>query len=346
MSKGLFDPIRFHITTMRKGFLYISNIKKVPSIDVPSAEVFKECAGELGIEIGNLVDDAYELRYGDTTLLVTNEATLESASANWLCSNKFATYECLKRHGIHHLPYHRRYSLRTINEARQDFLSRNRPMVVKPSRQTYGGTGVTVNIKSLRQLNKAIFNSLVYDSQFLMEDFIEGDNFRILLYKDRMIDAVQRVPANVKGDGINDIKRLIEMTNEKRRKVRDLHSASPIYIDNELRQTLRDKGLSLDHVPAKDEVVYLRTVCNLSGYESRNVTDLVHPDTVRVCSKIMDILGVTLGGIDIITKDISKPLAETGGIINEVNTNPGLEIHDKTVAKNILRLLLGIDEKA
>jgi cyanophycin synthetase len=135
----------------------------------------------------------------------------------------------------------------------RNFLSRNRPMVVKPSRQTYGGTGVTVNIKSLRQLNKAI-STVVYDSQFLMEDFIEGDNFRISVVQGPDDRCRSKGPGQREGDGINDIKRLIEMTNEKRRKVRDLHSASPIYIDNELRQTLRDKGLSLDHVPAKDEV--------------------------------------------------------------------------------------------
>jgi D-alanine-D-alanine ligase-like ATP-grasp enzyme len=323
---------------VRKGLGHLSNVESGSCLVSPSLGIMKDCANEMGITVEDFVDGTCEFKSGGVTRLIGTP--LDNGSANWLCSNKYATFEILKKYGFQQVPRYQRYSLGTINEARQDFLTRNGAVVIKPSRQTFGGTGVTVNIRSMKHLNKAIFNSLVYDSNFLMEDFIEGDNFRVLLFKDRMLNAVKRVPANIKGDGTNSIKRLIDRENERRTNDRSLFRLNPIVIDNDVKQTLLNNGMSLNHVPARDEVVFVRTICNHhAGGETMDVTSNVHPDIVRDCQKMMKIMDVTLGGIDLITTDIGKPLAETGGAINEVNTSPALDIHDRAVSMNLLRFL-------
>ena len=340
MTKGTTDSIRFYYAMLRKGLEVLSSMDGNSSTESSSSRIIKDCAKELGIEVEDLVDGAFELKSGKTTKLIATLGTIEKGSANWLCSNKYATFEILRKYGFQQVPYYKRYSLETIEEARQDFITRRKPVVIKPSRGTYGGTGVTANIKSVKQLNKAIFNSLVYHSNYLMEDFVEGDNFRISLFNDRVLNAVQRLPANVKGDGVNNIKHLIEMENERRAKDRSIFRLNPILIDNEVKQTLRNENMSLKYIPEKDEMVFVRTICNHhAGGEIRDVTNMVHQDIMRDCRSIMKIMGVTLGGIDIITKDISKSLAETGGTINEVNTDPALDIHGKDATIDLLNLL-------
>ncbi len=308
------------------------------SIERPTTSILKECAIELGMTVEELVDGAYEFRRGNVTRRFAGSGSLENNFTVWLCGNKYATFELLKKHDYRRVPYHRRYSLSTIEEARQDFVMRDRPVVIKPSNRTSGGAGVTVNIRSIKQLNRAIFRSLRYDSNYLLEDFIEGDNFRILMFKDRMISAVHRIPANVKGDGMNDIKHLIRVENVRRTADKGF-GLEPISIDRDVRQTLLDQKISLNHVPAKGETVYLRRVCNRHiGGEWRDVTSIVHPDVIQYCGSIMRLMNITLGGIDVIAKSIERPLSQTGGVINEVNIGPGLRIHEKAAVMDLLDL--------
>ena len=315
-----------------------SNVNKSSSTENRSDKILKECANELGIKVEELVDGAYELKSGNVTRRIKGSASLEITFANWLCGNKYATFEILRKNGFHHLPHYQRYSFDTIKEAREDFLKRNRAVVIKPCSRTSGGLAVTVNIQTIKDLNRAIFISLRHDDRYLMEDFIEGDDFRLLFFKDRMLDAIQRIPAHVKGDGASNMRDLIGIENERRAKEPGTYRLHPILLDNEVKQTLLNMKISLNYVPAKDEIVYVKTTCNYHA-GTRDIAALVHPEIMRECQKIMKIMDITIGGIDIITKDIKKPLAETGGVINEVNTCAALFIHNKAAIRNLLNLM-------
>ena len=308
----------------------------------PTIKALKDSADELGIKVEDLVDDAYEFKLGNVTrrICLGPVFDLENAFTYWLCGNKYATFEILSKYGFHQVPNYERYSLATIKDARHDFSMRNKSVVIKPCFGTSRGKGVTVDIRSMKELNRAIYNSLMYDSNYLMEDFIEGDHFRILFFKDRMLDAFQRIPANVIGDGVNNLRNLIRVENDRRVREKNDLPLYPIVIDNDVKQCLHNKKISLNHVPEKDERVYVRTAINyMAGGETKNVKSIVHEDIISDCRNIMRIMDVTLGGIDVITKNIGKPLAETGGAINEVNTSPGLFVHDREVIRNVLNLM-------
>jgi cyanophycin synthetase len=345
MTKRVTDSVLyFYYVTLNKMARLIR--ESIPRSDIAaglseidSVEILKDKARELGIKVEDLADGACELKNGDVIRRVRTGPLLDldNAFALWLTGNKYATFELLKKYGFQNIPHFRRFSIGTIREAEQDFMSRNRPVVVKPSCGTSGGLGVTVNIHDVKHLKRAIFNSLRYDTSYLIEDFVEGDNFRFLFFRDKMIDVIHRIPANVKGDGINNIRHLIEMENERRASAEDEVPLDPIRIDNDLKQTLLNRKMSLGYVPTKGETVQVVGVCNFhAGGETMGVKSIIHPDIVRDCKDIMKIMDITLGGIDIITRDISKPLSETGGVVNEVNMEPGLHFHNKTVAKDIL----------
>jgi len=351
MMKGLnTEHIQyFYYSSMdkwKRNIASLSNREKGVPRENLTIKTLKDSANELGIKVEDLADGAYEFKLGNVTRRIKNGPIfdLENAFSYWLCGNKYATFEILKKYGFQQVPYYKKYSLGTIKEARQDFIMRKRAVVIKPCFGTSRGKGVTVNIRSMNKLNRAIFSSLMYDGNYLMEDFIEGDHFRVLFFKDRMLDAFQRIPANVKGDGKNNIRNLIKVENDKRVREKSHLPLYPIVIDNDVKQCLRNRKLSLNYVPRNDEVVYVRTAINyMAGGEMKNVKSIVHEDIISDCTKIMKIMDITLGGIDVITKNIDRPLAETGGAINEVNTTPGLFVHNKDVIKNILNLIFEIN---
>jgi len=341
--------------TLRRKILTNEVIPDRPSRKYLPLEILKTTAQTLGIEVEHLGSAAYEFRYRKITRRIrSNNLTndQDSAFGFWACAHKHLTFGLLKKYGIKELPHNKLYSLSTIKEARRDFLARNKISVIKPCYGVSSGKGITVGVKNVRQLNRAIFNALLYDTHYLIEDFVDGDHFRLLFYRDNFLGGLKRIPANVKGDGINNVRNLIKLENIRRSKDKSDISLYPIVIDNETKQTLANNNMSFDYIPTEDETVYVKTTANFNaGGEVEEMSDIVNSDLIEKCSKIPKIMGISLAGVDIITKDITKPLAETGGVINEVNTSPSLEIHYKVrnqeqrtdVAREILKLMFRIE---
>ncbi|UCE25328.1 MAG: hypothetical protein JSU74_04595, partial [Candidatus Zixiibacteriota bacterium] len=67
--------------------------------------------------------------------------------------------------------------------------------------------------------------------------------------------------------------------------------------------------------------VEVRTVYN------ETVTDAVSDSMVKAAEKAAGIIGSRFVGVDFIVTDGSVSLEESGGIINELNTTPGLHHH-------------------
>jgi cyanophycin synthetase len=292
-------------------------------------EIFRLAAEPLGIEVRDLGCEAFELRHGDRVRRFQEmTCDLENGFALWVTGHKHMTFEMLRRAGISELPHYRVHSLASAEAARRDFRQRGRKVVVKPCFGTARGMGVTVGITTERELNRAIYTALCHDRQYLVEDFVEGDNYRLLVSSGRLIAALKRLPASVTGDGLRTIRELIERENARRSLRRGLTALSPIRLDADLERHLAAQGKSLRSVVGPAERISLRSLANVSlGGETEDVTPSVCTATVELCRRVTAELGVALAGIDIITRDIGRPLSETGGVINEVNTSPGLRLH-------------------
>jgi cyanophycin synthetase len=163
----------------------------------------------------------------------------------------------------------------------------------------------------------------------LVERYIRGYDYRLLVVNCKMIAAARREPAQVTGDGRSTIEQLVAETNKDPRR-RPGHSSSltQIKLDEAVDLVLNQRGLTRQSVPKLGETVQLRTNANLStGGTATDVTDIVHPRNARLAELAAQILSLDVAGIDIICDDIHRPITVQGGAIVEVNAAPGLRMH-------------------
>jgi cyanophycin synthetase len=294
-----------------------------------SISKYLETAEKLEINITALGFGAYELTKGKITRrFMTNGLRIdkENVFTYKLCGNKYLTYKIMLNKGIRYFPKHRLYTFRDVRNTYRDFKEWNCPVVIKPCSGTSGGKGVTVSIRSIKELKKAICESFVFDRRaYLMEQYIEGSHFRVLTLKGNFLACSQRIPARIVGNGKDSVKKLIEEENRKRREDKSEKALYEILIDNEVKRKLKSINKTMDSILEKDEQVYVKDVVNLhSGGEVRNIEN-VSENIKDTCKKIGNVLDVYLAGFDIVTDDITKPLNRTNRVIYEVNTSPGLE---------------------
>ncbi|MBI1782031.1 MAG: cyanophycin synthetase [Sphingobacteriales bacterium] len=202
------------------------------------------------------------------------------------------------------------------------------PLVIKPIDGNHG-KGNTTNITTWEQATKALEAAKVYGRNVIVEKFITGYDFRCLVINYKFICAALRTPASVVGDGVHDIKWLIEETNkDPRRGYGHEKVLTQITIDQFTQKMLDDAAITLEHVPPKGERVLLKPTANLStGGTSTDVTDEVHPANVFMFERIAKIIGLDICGIDVMATDLRTPVSENGGAILEVNAAPGFRMH-------------------
>ena len=202
------------------------------------------------------------------------------------------------------------------------------PIVIKPIDGNHG-KGNTTNIINWEQALKALEAAKQYGRSVIVEKYITGFDFRILVINYKFICAALRTPASVIGDGKNPIQWLIDETNkDPRRGYGHEKVLTQITIDQFTQKMLDEKNYTLQTVPPKNELVLLKPTANLStGGTSTDVTDEVHPANIFMCERIAKIIGLDICGIDIMATDLRTPVTENGGCILEVNAAPGFRMH-------------------
>lgn len=202
------------------------------------------------------------------------------------------------------------------------------PLVIKPIDGNHG-KGNTTNITTWEQALKAFEAAKQYSRSVIVERFITGFDFRILVINSKFICAALRTPASVIGDGVHSIQWLIDQTNlDPRRGYGHEKVLTQITVDQFTQKMLDEKNYTLETIPAKGELVLLKPTANLStGGTSTDVTDEVHPANVFMCERIAKIIGLDICGIDIMAQDLRTPITENGGAVLEVNAAPGFRMH-------------------
>ncbi|MGB5030127.1 MAG: cyanophycin synthetase [Chitinophagaceae bacterium] len=202
------------------------------------------------------------------------------------------------------------------------------PLVIKPIDGNHG-KGNTTNITNRNQAIKAFDAAKAYSRSVIVERFITGYDFRCLVINYKFICAALRTPASVVGDGIHDIRYLIEEVNkDPRRGYGHEKVLTQITVDQFTQKMLDDAGFTLETVPQKGERVLLKPTANLStGGTSTDITDEVHPANIFMFERIARIIGLDICGIDVMAMDLKTPVAENGGAILEVNAAPGFRMH-------------------
>jgi len=249
---------------------------------------------------------------------------INSAATTKICSTKDYTKYILNQLGA---PIPDGEKIESVEELKRVFRRIKKPVVIKPISEMWG-RGVTTNITNLKEAVRAYRIARKYSPCYvIMEEHIQGDDYRILFIGGKYIAAVKRMPPYIVGNGTDSIKKLIERENLKRKEGKK--KIKEILIDETVSLCLKKQGFTLGDVLPKGKKVQVRMTANIcSGGYSKNVSEVVHSSIIELCQEIISCLDLEIGGIDVITTDIGKPLDQTGGKITEVNENPALSMHN------------------
>ncbi len=201
-------------------------------------------------------------------------------------------------------------------------------VVIKP-RDGNQGKGVAVNIETREQVLAAYAAAAEISSEVMVERYIPGFDFRLLVVGKNVVAAARRDPPQVIGDGIHSVRELVEqMNSDPRRSGGHATSLTWIRFDDIALATLAKQAYSADSVPPEGALVLLRNNANLStGGSATDVTGDVHPEVAARAVAAAQMIGLDICGIDIVCDDVHKPLEEQGGAIIEANAAPGLRMH-------------------
>jgi cyanophycin synthetase len=202
------------------------------------------------------------------------------------------------------------------------------PVVLKPLAGNHG-RGVSINLKTPEEVRTAFDKAQEHGRTVIVESYIEGFDHRLLVIDGKLVAAAKREPGHVVGDGKHTIEQLVDIVNEDpRRGVGHEKVLTRLEFDHQAERLLKKIGYDKDTVPGKDEIVYLRSTANLStGGTALDVTDTIHPDNREMAIRAISAVGLDIGGVDFLTKDITLSYREAGGAICEVNAGPGFRMH-------------------
>jgi len=311
-----------------------------------SAQVILDAAREKGVkaEVISKRFHLLKLTYNGKSLFIKGTSfPVNSQPACLIAENKFLTKKVLR---IHKIAVPKSWLVRTPKEAKETILRKNLfPCVLKPVKGNHGNR-VFANIESLAEFDEVL--PLVFTGpgkkNVLIEEFIKGKDYRLLVVGNKVSAVMERIPAHVIGDGINNIRQLIRLFNQNplvgERYEKPL---CKIRFNGEVRRNLRKQGRRSTHIPQKEERIFLRQNANIStGGIGKDVTYEVNHGLKEMAIAATKAIGMVITGVDIIYDEVSnKPY------VLELNDCSGIDIHHypmwgqpREVASDIIEFLL------
>ncbi|MEO5952316.1 MAG: cyanophycin synthetase, partial [Chloroflexia bacterium] len=254
-----------------------------------------------------------------------SETSITSNIGVEIATDKDLTKELLDKVGV---PVPKGRVVRTVEDAWDAAQALGFPVVLKPFDGNQG-KAVSVNLSSELQVSVAFDLAQQVSRSVIVERYLPGRDFRLLVVGGKLVAAAERKPAQVVADGRHSIGDLVQMVNEDPRRGSGHGSAlTRIKIDAAAELTLSKQDYTWETVVPAGTVVLLRDNSNLStGGTATDVTDIVHPDNAAIAVLAAQTIGLDVAGVDVVCTNIKRPLAEQGGGIVEVNAAPGLRMH-------------------
>jgi D-alanine-D-alanine ligase-like ATP-grasp enzyme len=296
-----------------------------PALERFYRDAWADAAAELGGELTELDSGFLEIRRGELSTRVWRQlSALDDAVSLRLALDKTVVHRVLAERGIT-VPDHAELDYTDAAGAMSFIRGTGGPCVVKPANHGRGGAGVTGCVQSERHLARATLSAARLDTRLLVERQIPGEMYRLLYLDGELLDVVLRQAPHVHGDGRSTILELIVSENERR-----LASGRPrslITVDLDCLLALEAGGRSPSTVPAAGDAVRVKTASSENGEEENHTMRSFSPDVIEECAEAVRAVGLRLSGVDLVTPDINRPIAEAGGAIIEVNGTPGFQYH-------------------
>lgn len=312
----------------------------------PSTQSIVDEASKRGIPHIRLNQDSY-VQLGLGVYQRKIQATMmdnTSALGVEIADDKLRTKNLLSSIGI---PISEGLAVRNLDEALEAAQTIGYPVVVKPLSGNHG-RGITTNINYPHEIKIAFEKAEEVCGTCIVEKYLEGHDFRMLVIDGKFVAAAMREPAFIIGNGRDTIDDLInELNKDPERGTGHEKNLTKVKFDYTTKRLLENKNLTLSSILEDGKKLYIKSTANISaGGTARDVTDMVHPLNILMAERISRIIGLNVMGIDIVAKSIEQPLKSGRDGVLEVNAAPGFRMHlnpsegkKRNIASNIIDML-------
>ncbi len=268
-----------------------------------------------------------------------------SSSSIFIAKNKHKLLQLLKKSGFpvpNHIAVSKESNWRQLLP--QHLESLQFPVLIKPLLDTHSAQGLVCSLKNTKQLFTSLLTSFEHYPLLQIEEFHQGlKEYRVLILKNRILDVVERIAANIVSDGKNTINDLITAHNSSLATIQ-----CPILVNKECLLCLADQGFTLEDIAPAGKVIRLHYPVNRAlGGISVSLGKKINSENAKYLCQAANITGLDLVGLDVLCEDINQSFAKTKWIIIEANFGPGISIHEYPdkgkpvkVSKKILRQLI------
>ncbi len=290
---------------------------------------FLQAAHDEDIPWRHVANNVYQFGWGSRARWLDSSFTDETSRISaGLARDKLACAKILREAGLP-VPLHS--EAKSAQQALTAAESLGYPVVIKPA-DLDGGLGVFTSLQTPAAVLKAYAITSKLSKRILVEQHIEGNDYRLQVCNGEVLWAMHRRPAYVVGDGQSTVEELIHLTKRGRKTPTSAAMAEqgrkPIVLDDEVQDWLAKQRLALASVPAPGRHVRLRGAANVNSGGTREAAlHHVHPDNLSLAARAASILRLDLAGIDLLIPDISRSWIEGGAVICEVNAQPQISRH-------------------
>lgn len=299
-------------------------------------KIWEQAAISLSASFSELAEGFWKVKYNNQETIIHNHhVQIDDFVTLQLAGNKPLSYKLFSNDNFS-IPEYRVFNLGSLKSVMSFIQNHKGPFVIKPARDTSAGMGVSTHIRTYRECLNAIALASLYGNQFIIEKLIPGECYRMLYLDYVMINASRRTGLRVVGDGISSIDDLVKnaIHRTKQSNIKSIEDdrdyAATLKFQKLTRQTILERGT--------EKLVKSINLINYNRKELRttydtDVTDEICKNIKQMGTLICERFQTRFTGIDIITIDPSVPLSKNGGVINEINTTPGLH-HHKTLVNS------------
>lgn len=296
-------------------------------------DIWREAASAKGLSFVELSGSIWQIETEKRIVARINNyvVSLDDPVTLDIAGDKLVTYRLLADAGLS-IPRHAAITMESLDRIRQFLDEVHGPYVIKPVRNTSSGVGVTTSLHRLRDCYSAAALAFAYGDEILIEEHIAGESYRLVFLGHDVVCASRRTGLRILGDGATTLEDLVvsQLTGCLGRGEAGVLLAD----DPQVRRTIAAQGLSADSIPAAETSVLLSASdSSTKGSQeirtvyTEDVSDLVCDELVAEARRASLALGSEFCGVDVITVDPTRPLSAGVGVINEINTTPGLHHH-------------------